>query len=75
MSERVRAQPYGDVAQKWRELAERRRAHFVELYHSGRWRHYYTEQQFLARLREVVQAADAWARLARRPGKQVVAAE
>jgi hypothetical protein len=25
------------VAQKWRALAERRRAHLVELYDSGRW--------------------------------------
>ena len=63
MSEWVKA-PYGDVAQKWRELAERRRAHFVDLYRSGRWRHYYTEEQFLVRMREVVQAAEAWAHLA-----------
>lgn len=75
MSERVKAQPYGDVTQKWRDLAERRRAYFVELYRSGRWKRYYTEEQFLTRLREVMQAADTWARLARRPSEQAVAAE
>jgi hypothetical protein len=35
------------AARKWRALAERRRAHFVELYHSGRWKRYYSEEQFL----------------------------
>ncbi len=58
---------FDQATQKWRELAERRRAHFVDLYESGRWRHYYTEEQFLACLREVTAAADAWARLAPRP--------
>jgi len=54
--------------QKWRDLAERRRAHFVDLYQSGRWKHYYTEEQFHACMREVVAAAEAWARIApRRP--------
>jgi uncharacterized repeat protein (TIGR03809 family) len=52
------------LAQKWRDLADRRREHFVELYRSGRWRRYYTEEQFLAQMREVVRAAEAWALLA-----------
>jgi uncharacterized repeat protein (TIGR03809 family) len=75
MSERVNSQPYGDVARKWRDLAVRRRAHFVELYRSGRWKHYYTEDQFLARMREVIHAAEAWEQLARRPGEHSIAAE
>ena len=75
MSGRVNIQPYGDVAQKWRDLAERRRAHFVDLYRSGRWKHYYTEEQFLLRMREVIRAADTWAQLARRPGEHSIAAE
>jgi uncharacterized repeat protein (TIGR03809 family) len=65
------APPYGAVAQKWRDLAERRRAHFVELYRSGRWRHYYTEEQFLVRMREVIYAAEAWAQLAKPPSERV----
>jgi hypothetical protein len=75
MSDRVTAQPYGEVAQKWRDLAERRRAHFLELYSSGRWKRYYTEEQFFARMREVIQAADRWAHLAQRPGDHRMAAE
>jgi uncharacterized repeat protein (TIGR03809 family) len=56
--------PLDQLAQKWRDLADRRREHFVELYRSGRWRRYYTEEQFLAQMREVVRAAEAWALLA-----------
>jgi hypothetical protein len=69
------AAPYGEVARKWRDLADRRRAHFVELYRSGRWTRYYTEEQFLARLREVIGASEAWARLAQRPGEGAAPAE
>ena len=75
MLERAQAQPYGDVAQKWRDLAERRRAYFVELYRSGRWKHYYTEELFLERMREVISAADTWARIADPDGEHRIAAE
>ena len=75
MSGRVNKQPYGDVARKWRDLADRRRAHFAELYRSGRWRHYYTEEEFLIRMREVVKAAETWAQLATHPGEHRIAAE
>jgi uncharacterized repeat protein (TIGR03809 family) len=54
------------IAQRWSDLAERRRAYFVELFNSGRWKHYYSEQEFLERLRDVMKAADAWGRLAGR---------
>ena len=56
--------PNDALARKWCELAQRRRAHFLELYDSGRWKHYYDEEQFLARLREAVAAAETWAKLA-----------
>jgi uncharacterized repeat protein (TIGR03809 family) len=52
------------AARKWRALAERRRAHFVELYHSGRWKRYYSEEQFLARLREAIRVSERWAEIA-----------
>jgi uncharacterized repeat protein (TIGR03809 family) len=55
------------VAQKWRDLAERRRAHFVELHDSGRWRLYYTEEEFLARMREAIALADRWAAICEPP--------
>lgn len=67
--------PYQAVSGKWRDLADRRRAHFVELYRSGRWKHYYTEEQFLARMREVISAAEAWAQLAKSPAERAMPAE
>jgi len=56
--------PYDSVARKWHALAERRRAHILELRETGRWRHYYTPEEFLAALREAVRTRDEWARLA-----------
>jgi len=58
---------YDQVTQKWRDLAERRRAYFEDLRASGRWRHYYTEAEFRACLRDVIAAAEAWARIVPRP--------
>jgi uncharacterized repeat protein (TIGR03809 family) len=50
----------GACAQQWRVLAEKRRDYFRELYHSGRWRRYYNEEEFLMRLRDVSRACDRW---------------
>lgn len=59
--------PFDSLAARWHDLAERRLAHFTELYHSGRWRLYYrTEQQFAVRMLDVIRAAKTWARLAGR---------
>ena len=59
MSER-QPRPYDDIARKWHALAERRRAHVVELRDSGRWQHYYTWDELLEALREAVDTRDAW---------------
>jgi uncharacterized repeat protein (TIGR03809 family) len=56
------------AALKWRDLAERRRAHFYELYHSGRWRRYYSDEEFLRGMREAILVAKRWAEIAPRPG-------
>jgi uncharacterized repeat protein (TIGR03809 family) len=56
-----------NVALKWRALAERRRDHHIELYKSGRWRHYYTEQEFIAEMRTAIALAQRWAKIAPRP--------
>jgi uncharacterized repeat protein (TIGR03809 family) len=56
-----------EVAQKWRALAERRRAHFVELYHTGRWKRYYSEEQFLLKMQEAIKATDRWGEIAPTP--------
>ncbi len=55
------------AALKWRDLAERRRAHFVELHQSGRWKHYYTEDRFAFEMRQAVALAERWAKIAPRP--------
>jgi hypothetical protein len=58
-----------EVARKWRALVERRRAHFVELYQSGRWKRYYSEEQFLDHLREAIRASERWAEIAPSPAR------
>ena len=55
-----------NAARKWRDLAERRRAHFVDLYRTGRWKHYYTDEQFVVCMREAIAAAERWAEIAPR---------
>ena len=53
------------IARKWSDLAQRRLDHFVELYSSGRWTHYYrSEMHFAMRMRDVIRAAKIWAELA-----------
>jgi len=56
------------ITQKWCDLAARRRAHFMELYDSGRWKHYYTEEMLVARTREAVRLAESWEQLSAPPG-------
>jgi hypothetical protein len=63
MSER-RPSPYDSIARRWHALADRRRAHVIELRESGRWKHYYTAEELLEALREAVSMRDAWARIA-----------
>jgi uncharacterized repeat protein (TIGR03809 family) len=70
MSDRQPARALDQVAQKWRDLAERRRAHLIELYHSGRWKRYYREEQFLAHMREAIRGVELWVRVAPRPTDQ-----
>ena len=64
MSARLPLHALAEVAQKWRVLAECRCAHLLELHHSGRWKHYYTEEQFLDRLREALRLSERWAEIA-----------
>jgi uncharacterized repeat protein (TIGR03809 family) len=55
---------FDEASRKWRDLAERRLVYFTELYRSGRWKHYYTQESFMARMVEVVRAVTIWKRLA-----------
>jgi uncharacterized repeat protein (TIGR03809 family) len=63
------------AALKWRALAERRRDHHIELYRSGRWRHYYTDQQFLIEMRTAIALAQRWATIAPKPEERQAAAD
>ena len=64
MSRKVEVWDPGGIARQWRALAERRRAHFIELYRSGRWRNYFTEQEFLNSIRDIAADLDSWNALA-----------
>jgi uncharacterized repeat protein (TIGR03809 family) len=63
------------TAGKWRVLAEQRCAHFDDLYRSGRWKRYYTEQEFLVVLRDAVTIAERWAKIAPLPEECEAAAQ
>ena len=65
-----------EIMQKWHALAEKRRANLLDLYDSGRWKHYYSEEQVLARIREATGLVDTWKRLSTPPGAvKAIAAE
>lgn len=64
----VQGGPRFDVlARKWRDLAERRLVYFTELYRSGRWKHYYTQETFAVRMLDVIRAVKIWNALAGQP--------
>jgi uncharacterized repeat protein (TIGR03809 family) len=58
---------FAQTAQKWRDLVDQRCAHFIELHRTGRWKHYYDETRFLLLMREAVDLAETWSRIAPRP--------
>ena len=45
-------------ARKWHALAERRRNHLAELYQSGAWHRYFTEDTLRNQMREAVREVD-----------------
>jgi uncharacterized repeat protein (TIGR03809 family) len=47
-------------ARKWHALAERRRNHLTELYESGAWQRYFTEETLRAHMREAVREVERW---------------
>jgi len=75
MTQRQYTNALAEVSLKWRDLAERRRAHLVELYDTGRWKLYYEDDQFLNEMRAAIMIAHRWARIAPRPGDQPQPAE
>jgi uncharacterized repeat protein (TIGR03809 family) len=63
---------WGRIALKWRDLAERRSDHHLDLCKSGRWRHYYSQGEMVEQLRAAVAVAERWAAIA--PGPELSAA-
>jgi hypothetical protein len=63
------------IALKWRNIAERRRDQHFDLYKSGRWKHYYTGEEFLAEMRQAVAIAERWATIAPLPEEREPAAD
>jgi uncharacterized repeat protein (TIGR03809 family) len=54
------------VTQRGRDLALRRHAYYLELFKSGRWARYFTEQEFVERMRDVMTTTAFWNGLAER---------
>ena len=52
-----------NFAARGRALAEQRLAYLTELYDTGRWRRFHTEEAFLMNVRESRAAVDAWRRI------------
>jgi uncharacterized repeat protein (TIGR03809 family) len=49
-----------DVVARWYALAEQRLAHLTELFETGRWRRYYSENVFLENVREAKAMLEIW---------------
>ena len=64
--------PFDAIARNWLSLVERRRAHLIELFETGRWTHYFTEAELLAELRAVNLARDRFAEVAGFERREVV---
>ena len=47
-------------ARKWHALAERRRNHLAELYQSGAWQRYFTEDTLRSQMRQAVREVEHW---------------
>jgi hypothetical protein len=56
--------PYDSIARKWLALAERRKAHLIELQRNGRWERYYGDGQIAEELDELDVACEQLAKLA-----------
>jgi uncharacterized repeat protein (TIGR03809 family) len=55
-----------DVLNRWCVLAEQRLDFLIELYESGRWRRYHSENAFMENLREAKTVVEVWRMLSRR---------
>jgi uncharacterized repeat protein (TIGR03809 family) len=58
---------YDSIARRWLALIVRRQENLLDLCDTGRWRHYYTEGEFLDEMRKVLRVREQWAALAGLP--------
>ena len=63
LSMREASRKWQAIGLKWRDLAERRANHHVELFQSGRWKHYYTDERFLFEMRDAILLAQRWSKI------------
>ena len=54
------------IAEKWHALAQRRLASIRELERSGRWKRYYTDEQYALCVRSAERTALLWSKLTSR---------
>jgi uncharacterized repeat protein (TIGR03809 family) len=57
-----------DIVARWCVLAERRLDYLTELFETGRWRRFHSEQAFLENIREAKAAVEVWRDLLSREG-------
>lgn len=58
--------PLDAVSQRLCDLAHKRLAYYSELSKSGRWKIYFSEREFIERLRDVIAVASTWNKLSGR---------
>jgi uncharacterized repeat protein (TIGR03809 family) len=59
-----------EIVARWCNLAEQRLEYLTELFETGRWRRFYSEQAFLENVREAKAATEAWRELMLREGSR-----
>ena len=52
-----------EIVARWCNLAEKRLEYLTELFDTGRWRRFHSEEAFLANIREAKKAVEAWREL------------
>jgi len=52
-----------EIVARWCNLAEQRLEHLNELFETGRWRRYHSEQAFLENIQEARAAVEIWRNL------------
>ena len=52
-----------EIVARWCNLAEKRLEYLTELFDSGRWRRFHSEQAFLENIREAKNAVETWREL------------